>query len=126
MPHTEPRPQGSATNPSRLLILQNSGSADAKSQALRRLGEAVIKSPDIALSIGPDGVSNHANDRGRPASRATKQTEPRPRGSATRLCGSRSRRVFSNLLRSKVELVRYGKSDVICNQGDIADSLYLV
>jgi len=33
---------------------------------------------------------------------------------------------FIDLLREKVELVRYNKGDVICNQGDIADSFYLV
>jgi len=33
---------------------------------------------------------------------------------------------FIEMLRDKVELVRYNKGDVICNQGDIADSFYLV
>jgi len=33
---------------------------------------------------------------------------------------------FIDVLRHKVELVRYGKGDVICRQGDIADSFYLV
>ncbi len=33
---------------------------------------------------------------------------------------------FIELLRNKVELVRYSKGDVICRQGDIADSFYLV
>jgi CRP-like cAMP-binding protein/ferredoxin len=33
---------------------------------------------------------------------------------------------FIDLLRNKVELVRYTKGDVICRQGDIADSFYLV
>ena len=30
------------------------------------------------------------------------------------------------MLRNKVELVRYTKGDVICSQGDVADSFYLV
>ena len=33
---------------------------------------------------------------------------------------------FIDVLRNKVELVRYSKGDVICRQGDIADSFYLV
>ncbi len=33
---------------------------------------------------------------------------------------------FIDLLRNKVELVRYTKGDVICRQGDIADNFYLV
>jgi CRP-like cAMP-binding protein/Fe-S-cluster-containing dehydrogenase component/ferredoxin len=33
---------------------------------------------------------------------------------------------FIDLLRNKVELVRYTKGDVICHQGDIADSFYLI
>jgi CRP-like cAMP-binding protein/flavoprotein/ferredoxin len=33
---------------------------------------------------------------------------------------------FIDLLRHKVELVRYGQGDVICRQGDIADNFYLV
>ncbi len=33
---------------------------------------------------------------------------------------------FIDVLRNKVELVRYTKGDVICRQGDIADSFYLV
>ena len=33
---------------------------------------------------------------------------------------------FIDLLRNRVELVRYTKGDVICRQGDIADSFYLV
>jgi CRP-like cAMP-binding protein len=33
---------------------------------------------------------------------------------------------FIDSLRSKVELIRYGKGDVICRQGDIADAFYLV
>jgi len=33
---------------------------------------------------------------------------------------------FIDVLRSKVELVRYTKGDVICRQGDIADAFYLV
>ena len=33
---------------------------------------------------------------------------------------------FIDVLRSNVELVRYTKGDVICRQGDIADSFYLV
>ena len=33
---------------------------------------------------------------------------------------------FIEVLRDKVELVKYNKGDVICNQGDIADSFYLV
>ncbi len=33
---------------------------------------------------------------------------------------------FIDVLRNKVELVRYSKGDVICNQGDIADNFYLV
>ena len=33
---------------------------------------------------------------------------------------------FINVLRDKVELVRYSKGDLICRQGDIADSFYLV
>ena len=32
---------------------------------------------------------------------------------------------FIDLLRNKVELVRYTKGDVICRQGDVADSFYL-
>ncbi len=31
---------------------------------------------------------------------------------------------FIDVLRGKVELVRYGKGDVICRQGDLADSFY--
>jgi CRP-like cAMP-binding protein len=33
---------------------------------------------------------------------------------------------FIDLLRDKVELVRYTKGDIVCRQGDIADSFYLV
>jgi len=33
---------------------------------------------------------------------------------------------FIDVLRQKVELVRYGKGDLICRQGDIADAFYLV
>ena len=33
---------------------------------------------------------------------------------------------FIDLLRNKVELVRYTKGEVICHQGDIADAFYLV
>ena len=33
---------------------------------------------------------------------------------------------FIDSLRDRVELVRFGKGDVICRQGDIADSFYLV
>jgi Fe-S-cluster-containing hydrogenase component 2 len=33
---------------------------------------------------------------------------------------------FIDVLRNKVELVRYSKDDVICRQGDLADSFYLV
>jgi CRP-like cAMP-binding protein len=33
---------------------------------------------------------------------------------------------FIDLLRNRVELVRYSKGDVICRQGDLADSFYLV
>jgi CRP-like cAMP-binding protein len=33
---------------------------------------------------------------------------------------------FIDLLRQKVELVRYGQGDIICRQGDIADNFYLV
>jgi CRP-like cAMP-binding protein/Fe-S-cluster-containing dehydrogenase component len=33
---------------------------------------------------------------------------------------------FIDILRDKVELVRYAKGDVICQQGDIADSFYLI
>jgi len=33
---------------------------------------------------------------------------------------------FVDLLRNRVELVRYTKGEVICSQGDIADSFYLV
>jgi CRP-like cAMP-binding protein/Fe-S-cluster-containing dehydrogenase component len=33
---------------------------------------------------------------------------------------------FIDSLRSKVELIRYNKGDVICQQGDIADAFYLV
>jgi CRP-like cAMP-binding protein/flavoprotein len=33
---------------------------------------------------------------------------------------------FIDLLRHKVELVRYGQGDIICRQGDIADNFYLV
>src|SRR5581483_1507561 len=33
---------------------------------------------------------------------------------------------FIDVLRDKVELVRYTKGDVICRQGDIADAFYLV
>jgi CRP-like cAMP-binding protein/Fe-S-cluster-containing dehydrogenase component/ferredoxin len=33
---------------------------------------------------------------------------------------------FIDLLRNKVELVRYTKGDVICSQGDSADSFYLI
>jgi len=33
---------------------------------------------------------------------------------------------FIDLLRHKVELVRYGQGDIVCRQGDIADSFYLV
>ena len=33
---------------------------------------------------------------------------------------------FIDSLRDRVELVRYGKGDVICRQGDVADSFYLV
>jgi CRP-like cAMP-binding protein/ferredoxin len=33
---------------------------------------------------------------------------------------------FVDLLRNKVELVRYTKGDVICSQGDVADSFYLI
>ncbi len=33
---------------------------------------------------------------------------------------------FIDVLRNKVELVRYTKGDVICSQGDVADSFYLV
>ncbi len=33
---------------------------------------------------------------------------------------------FIDVLRNKVELVRYTKGDIICRQGDIADSFYLV
>jgi len=33
---------------------------------------------------------------------------------------------FIDVLRQKVELVRYGKGDVICRQGDIADAFFLV
>ncbi len=33
---------------------------------------------------------------------------------------------FIDLLRNKVELVRYVKGDAICSQGDIADSFYLI
>ncbi len=33
---------------------------------------------------------------------------------------------FIDILRDKVELVRYTKGDVICQQGDVADSFYLI
>jgi CRP-like cAMP-binding protein/Fe-S-cluster-containing dehydrogenase component/ferredoxin len=33
---------------------------------------------------------------------------------------------FIDVLRNKVELVRYTKGDIICSQGDVADSFYLV
>ncbi len=33
---------------------------------------------------------------------------------------------FIDILRNKVELVRYTQGDVICSQGDVADSFYLV
>ena len=33
---------------------------------------------------------------------------------------------FIDVLRNKVELVRYTKGDVICSQGDVADSFYLI
>jgi CRP-like cAMP-binding protein/Fe-S-cluster-containing dehydrogenase component/ferredoxin len=33
---------------------------------------------------------------------------------------------FIDLLRNKVELVRYTKGDVVCSQGDVADSFYLI
>jgi CRP-like cAMP-binding protein/Fe-S-cluster-containing dehydrogenase component/ferredoxin len=33
---------------------------------------------------------------------------------------------FIDVLRNKVELVRYTKGDVICSQGDIADNFYLI
>jgi CRP-like cAMP-binding protein/NAD-dependent dihydropyrimidine dehydrogenase PreA subunit len=33
---------------------------------------------------------------------------------------------FIDILRNKVELVRYTKGDVICSQGDVADSFYLI
>ena len=33
---------------------------------------------------------------------------------------------FIDSLRAKVELVRYGKGDVICRQGDLADAFYLI
>jgi len=33
---------------------------------------------------------------------------------------------FIDILRNKVELVRFGKGDMICRQGDIADAFYLV
>jgi CRP-like cAMP-binding protein/Pyruvate/2-oxoacid:ferredoxin oxidoreductase delta subunit/ferredoxin len=33
---------------------------------------------------------------------------------------------FIDVLRNKVELVRYTKGDIVCRQGDIADSFYLV
>src|SRR6202044_349634 len=33
---------------------------------------------------------------------------------------------FIDILRNKVELVRYTQGDVICSQGDIADSFYLI
>lgn len=33
---------------------------------------------------------------------------------------------FIDVLRNKVELVRYTKGDLICSQGDIADSFYLI
>ena len=33
---------------------------------------------------------------------------------------------FIDSLRDRVELVRFGKGDVICRQGDVADSFYLI
>src|SRR5258706_9524759 len=33
---------------------------------------------------------------------------------------------FIDLLRNRVELVKFGQADIICHQGDIADCFYLV
>ena len=72
-----------------------------------------------------DIMQRNKNDQGRSWTRTIKRARWTiiSERAAVRVAYARSSSIH---LRDRVELVRFGKGDVICRQGDIADSFYLI